>query len=60
MKRDKPYASSTDVARLAGVSQSAVSRTFKPGASVSPETRKKSWLQRKNWVIAQASSRASC
>ncbi|MCD4513697.1 LacI family DNA-binding transcriptional regulator [Brucella pseudogrignonensis] len=41
MKRDKPYASSTDVARLAGVSQSAVSRTFKPGASVSPETRKK-------------------
>ncbi len=41
MKRDKPYASSTDVARLAGVSQSAVSRTYKPGASVSPETRKK-------------------
>lgn len=41
MKRNKPYASSTDVARLAGVSQSAVSRTYKPGASVSPETRKK-------------------
>jgi DNA-binding LacI/PurR family transcriptional regulator len=35
------YASSTDVARLAGVSQSAVSRTYKPGASVSPETRRK-------------------
>ncbi|WBO21316.1 LacI family DNA-binding transcriptional regulator [Sphingomonas abietis] len=31
--------SSTDVARLAGVSQSAVSRTFTPGASVSPETK---------------------
>ncbi len=30
---------STDVARLANVSQSAVSRTFSPGASVSPETR---------------------
>ncbi|WP_207002234.1 LacI family DNA-binding transcriptional regulator [Trinickia mobilis] len=28
-----------DVARLAGVSQSAVSRVFTPGASVSPETR---------------------
>ena len=35
------YASSTDVARLAGVSQSAVSRTYKPGGSVSPETRRK-------------------
>lgn len=35
------YASSTDVARLAGVSQSAVSRTYKPGASVSAETRRK-------------------
>jgi DNA-binding LacI/PurR family transcriptional regulator len=37
----KRYASSTDVARLAGVSQSAVSRTFKPGASVSEVTRRK-------------------
>lgn len=37
----KKYASSTDVARLAGVSQSAVSRTYKPGASVSEETRRK-------------------
>jgi DNA-binding LacI/PurR family transcriptional regulator len=35
------YASSTDVARLAGVSQSAVSRAYRPGASVSPETRRK-------------------
>jgi DNA-binding LacI/PurR family transcriptional regulator len=41
MNRVKPYASSTDVARLAGVSQSAVSRTYKQGASVSPETRQK-------------------
>ena len=37
----KRYASSTDVARLAGVSQSAVSRTYTPGASVSAETRRK-------------------
>lgn len=35
------YASSTDVAQLAGVSQSAVSRTYRPGASVSAETRRK-------------------
>lgn len=35
------YASSTDVARLAGVSQSSVSRTYRPGASVSAETRGK-------------------
>lgn len=31
----------SDVARIAGVSRSAVSRTFTPGASVSPATRKK-------------------
>ena len=37
----KRYASSTDVARLAGVSQSAVSRAYRPGASVSAETRRK-------------------
>ena len=30
---------SIDVARLADVSQSAVSRSFTPGASVAPETR---------------------
>ena len=35
----KRYASSIDVAKLAGVSQSAVSRTYKPGGSVAPETR---------------------
>lgn len=37
----KKYASSIDVAHLAGVSQSAVSRTFKKGASVSEATRRK-------------------
>ena len=35
------YASSIDVARLAGVSQSSVSRTYRPGASISVETRRK-------------------
>jgi DNA-binding LacI/PurR family transcriptional regulator len=35
------YASSVDVARLAGVSQSSVSRSYRDGASVSPETRQK-------------------
>ena len=30
-----------DVARLAGVHRSAVSRTFTPGASVAPQTREK-------------------
>src|SRR5688572_22043800 len=40
MAQAKPP-SSVDVARLAGVSQSAVSRTFTPGASVSPETKAK-------------------
>ncbi|WP_409306686.1 substrate-binding domain-containing protein [Pectobacterium sp. B1J-3] len=33
------FASATEVARLAGVSRSAVSRTFTPGSSVSAETR---------------------
>jgi DNA-binding LacI/PurR family transcriptional regulator len=37
----KKYSSSLDVARLAGVSQSAVSRTFTPGASVSARMRQK-------------------
>ncbi|MBL4826423.1 MAG: LacI family DNA-binding transcriptional regulator [Spongiibacteraceae bacterium] len=37
----RPVANATDVARLAGVSQSAVSRTFTEGASVSEKTRKK-------------------
>ena len=37
----KAQVTSVDVARLAAVSQSAVSRTFTPGASVSPATRSK-------------------
>ena len=37
----KKYPSSTEVAKLAGVSQSAVSRTFTAGASVSERMRKK-------------------
>ena len=35
------WVTSVDVAKLAGVSRSAVSRTFTPGASVAPETREK-------------------
>ena len=41
MKQNRRYPSSTDVARLAGVSQSAVSRAFSEGKSVSEETRSK-------------------
>ncbi|MFS2224645.1 LacI family DNA-binding transcriptional regulator [Pantoea sp. B65] len=37
----KAMASAAEVARLAGVSRSAVSRTFTPGSSVSAETRRK-------------------
>ena len=37
----KPGVTSSEVARRAGVSQSAVSRTFTPGASISPKTRAK-------------------
>ena len=37
----KGHVTSIDVARLANVSQSAVSRTFTPGASVSEATREK-------------------
>ena len=37
----KVFASAKQVAELAGVSRSAVSRTFTPGASVSPETRRR-------------------
>ena len=37
----KPPVTSGEVARLAKVSQSAVSRTFTPGASVSAETRRR-------------------
>ena len=38
---DKKWIKAEDVARLAGVSRSAVSRTFTPGASVSEKTRQK-------------------
>jgi DNA-binding LacI/PurR family transcriptional regulator len=41
MAGPKKFASSTDVARLAGVSQSQVSRTFQEGGSVSQKTRAK-------------------
>jgi DNA-binding LacI/PurR family transcriptional regulator len=41
MKNIRRYPSSTDVARLAGVSQSAVSRAFSEGKSVSEETSRK-------------------
>ena len=43
MKKDSTRRSPTesDVAKLAGVSQSAVSRAFTPGASISPKTRDK-------------------
>ena len=37
----KPSVTSSQVADHAGVSQSAVSRTFTPGASISPKTRAK-------------------
>ena len=37
----KPSVTSSQVADYAGVSQSAVSRTFTPGASISPKTRSK-------------------
>lgn len=37
----KPGVTSSEVARRAGVSQSAVSRTFTPGASIAPKTRAK-------------------
>ncbi|SIQ32415.1 transcriptional regulator, LacI family [Rhizobium sp. RU35A] len=40
-KTPKTIASAAEVARLAGVSRSAVSRTFTPGASVSDETRER-------------------
>lgn len=40
-RRKSPHTTSRDVAALAGVSQSAVSRCFTPGASVSDETRQR-------------------
>ena len=41
MRRGSVKTTSFDVAALAGVSQSAVSRAFTPGASIAEETRKK-------------------
>lgn len=41
MPKNRTRATSYDVARLAGISQSAVSRCFKPGASVSKKMRDK-------------------
>lgn len=46
--KSKSRATSYDVARLAGVSQSAVSRCFKPGASVSKKMRDKVMLAAKD------------
>jgi len=40
-KGKKQHATASDVARAAGVSRSAVSRTFTEGASVAPATKKK-------------------
>jgi DNA-binding LacI/PurR family transcriptional regulator len=40
-QRRSSRANSTDVARLAGVSIAAVSRAFKLGSSISPETAEK-------------------
>lgn len=41
ISKQKTVASAAEVAHLAGVSRSAVSRTFTPGASVSNETRRR-------------------
>lgn len=41
MARLRSRSTSFDVAALAGVSQSAVSRAFNPGSSITPETRQK-------------------
>jgi DNA-binding LacI/PurR family transcriptional regulator len=41
MSTEKKWVTASDVARLAGVSRSAVSRAFTPGASVAPETRRR-------------------
>ncbi|MDE1991689.1 MAG: LacI family DNA-binding transcriptional regulator [Rhizobiaceae bacterium] len=40
-QKERRFVSAEDVAKLAGVSRSAVSRTFTPGASVAPLTREK-------------------
>lgn len=41
MKHNRPSATSNDVASLAGVSQSAVSRAFTPGSSISKEKKER-------------------
>ncbi len=41
MNSNKPFNTSKDVAKLAGVSQSTVSRVFVPGSSVSEKTKQK-------------------
>jgi DNA-binding LacI/PurR family transcriptional regulator len=41
MTAHRRHVTATDVARLAGVSQSAVSRAFTPGASIAEETRRR-------------------
>ena len=50
------FVSAQEVAERAGVSRSAVSRTFTPGASVSPETRRKV-LDRFPWAADLAPAR---
>jgi DNA-binding LacI/PurR family transcriptional regulator len=41
MTSNRTFVSAKEVAKLAGVSRSAVSRTFTPGASVAEETRRR-------------------
>ena len=51
MKKTKKIATSLDVAELAGVSQSAVSRCFTKGASISSRTKLRVREAAKNLVI---------
>ena len=51
MKRDRSFATAQEVADLAGVSRSAVSRTFTPGASVSPRRGNAFWLRPRRSAI---------
>ncbi len=54
------FISAHEVAVEAGVSRSAVSRTFTPGASVSPSTREKVLKAAENWVIRSMILRVVC